>query len=108
MRNFLKWFAAYAAVTVLFGLAIVLTSPAFAGTDGINVRAGVIVEVDEEGDYAVVKDACGIFWEFYGIEDFTVGDLIIMELWDANTPESIYDDEIIDIIYSGYIAADVK
>lgn len=75
MRNFLKWVAAYAAVTIMFGLAVVLTSPAFAET---NVRAGIIVEVNEEDDYAVVEDPCGIFWEFYGIEDFIVGDLVIM------------------------------
>lgn len=30
MRNFLQWLAAYAAVTIMFGLAIILTSPAFA------------------------------------------------------------------------------
>ena len=105
MRNFLQWLAAYAAVTILFGLAIILTSPAFAET---NVRAGIIVEVDEEDDRAIVEDPCGIFWEFRGVEDFMVGDLVIMELYDAGTPESIFDDEIINITYSGFVAADVK
>lgn len=107
MRNFLKWVAAYAAVTILFGLAIVLTSPAFADIDGINVRAGIIIKINTEEDYCVVEDSCGLFWEFQGVDDYEIGDLVIMTMWDAET-ESIFDDEIINVTYSGYIAADVK
>lgn len=92
-------------VYILFVSIFVVTSPAFADT---NVRAGIIVEINEEEDYATVEDACGLIWEFDEIEDFMVGDLVIMTMWDSNTPESIYDDEIINVVYSGFIAADVK
>lgn len=93
---------------VLFFVAVVATAPAFADEDDVNVRAGIIVEVNCEEDYCIVEDACGLYWEFYEVEDFMVGDMVIMTMWDAGTPETILDDEILDVVYSGFIAADVK
>ena len=95
-------------VFIMFFSIFVITAPAFAEADDIHVRAGIIVEINEEEDYCVVEDACGLIWKFYEVEDFTVGDVVIMTMWDANTPETILDDEIVDVVYSGYIAAELK
>lgn len=92
-------------VFVLFAAVFVVTAPAFADT---NVRAGVIVEINEEENYCVVEDPCGLFWEFSEIEDFEIGDLVIMVMDNIGTPETILDDEIVDVVYSGYVSNELK
>jgi hypothetical protein len=84
-------------------LLIMLVSPAAAET---NVRAAIITEITE--DVVTAEDAYGLIWEFYITEDLDVGDLVIMEMWDADTPETVFDDEIINVEYSGYTAADIR
>jgi len=93
----------------LFAVVLVLVSILFSvsAIAETNVRVAVIVNIDAETDKAICKDACDIIWEFYGTEDFDVGDLVVLTMWDSETPETIFDDEIVDVIYSGFVAADV-
>lgn len=100
-----QMFVSLFIVYILFVSIFVMTAPAFADT---NVRAGVIIEINEEDDYAVVEDPCGLIWEFSEIEDFEIGDLVIMTMDDMETPETIMDDVIIDTVYSGYVVAELK
>lgn len=64
-------------------------------------RSAIVTELCPEEDLVVCQDAAKVIWEFYGIEDFEVGDLVSMLLWDCGTPNSIFDDEIIDAVYGG-------
>lgn len=64
-------------------------------------RCAVVADIDEAEDLVICEDFAGVIWQFYGIEDFVIGDLVAMILWDADTPESIFDDEIIDALYGG-------
>ncbi|SFU36767.1 hypothetical protein [Butyrivibrio sp. INlla21] len=65
-------------------------------------RAMEIVEIDNITDTAVCVDAVGMEWEFEGPEDLEVGDLIICTMYDNGTRETISDDEIVDVYWSGY------
>lgn len=65
-------------------------------------RAMEIVEIDNAKDIAVCVDATGMEWEFYGPEDLEVGDLVICTLYDKGTKNTLVDDEIIDVVWSGY------
>lgn len=65
-------------------------------------RAMEIVEIDRDTDTAVCLDATGNIWEFTEPEDLEVGDLVICTLYDNGTKETFKDDEIIDVIWSGY------
>lgn len=65
-------------------------------------RAMAIAEIDRKEDIAICVDACGLEWEFSEPEDLEVGDVIICTMYDNGTPDKITDDEIIDIVWSGY------
>lgn len=65
-------------------------------------RAMEIVEIDKAKDIAVCVDAVGMEWEFTEPEDLEVGDLVICTMYDKGTTETIVDDEIVDVTWSGY------
>lgn len=65
-------------------------------------RAMEIVEIDKANDMAICVDAVGMEWEFYGPEDLEAGDLVICTMHDNGTADTIVDDEIIDVTWSGY------
>ena len=65
-------------------------------------RAMEVTEIDTALDKVICVDAVGYEWEYYGVEDYVVGDLVICTMYDNETKENITDDEIIDVIYSGY------
>lgn len=65
-------------------------------------RAMEIVEIDRKTDVAVCVDAVGMEWEFDGPEDLEVGDIVICTMYDKGTKNTIVDDEIVDVRWSGY------
>ena len=71
-------------------------------------RAMEIVEVDKARDMAVCVDAVGMEWEFTEPEDLEVGDLVICIMYDNGTVDTIYDDEIVDVVWSGYTVNEVS
>ena len=66
----------------------------------IYPRTMVVTEINEEADIVVLTDSVGYIWEFYGVEEWTVGDLCSC-IMDTNGTEAITDDTIIDTRYSG-------
>ncbi len=71
-------------------------------------RAMEIVEVDKARDMAVCVDATGLEWEFTEPEDLEVGDLVICIMYDKGTKETLLDDEIVDVVWSGYTTNEVS
>ncbi len=61
-----------------------------------------VVEVDRDNDIVTCEDYNGNLWEFYGCEDWEVGDCASLLMNDQGTP-SIYDDAIEDTHYSAWI-----
>ena len=70
-------------------------------------RAMEITRVDLMADKAICVDATGLEWEFYGPEDLEEGDIIIATMYDKGTKNTIIDDEIVDVVWSGYTAREV-
>lgn len=60
----------------------------------------VVVDIDEEEDLVTLEDSEGFVWEFYGVDDWFVGDLASVLMYDSYTPE-IEDDEIVKARYAG-------
>ena len=85
----------------LFLFVVAVAHVAFADAS-FYARTAVIVDFDFEEDIVVVKDGAGLLWEFYGIEDYCIGDFVSMLMWDVGTPDTIFDDEIIDVVYAGF------
>lgn len=69
----------------------------------IYPKCGVVYALEYAEDAVIVQDFTGELWEFYGIEDWMVGDIVAMTMLDAGLPDYIWDDEIIAAVYDGYI-----
>ena len=63
-----------------------------------------VIEIDEESDAVVVEDFNGNLWEFYGIEDWQVGDCASLIINSRGTV-SVEDDRIEDARYSAWTLA---
>lgn len=63
-----------------------------------NTRTTIVVELDHSIDTVTCRDSVGYLWEFYGIEDWCVGDGCTLLLYD-NATESILDDVILKTTY---------
>ncbi|MCD7862849.1 MAG: hypothetical protein LUG61_04910 [Lachnospiraceae bacterium] len=83
-------------------------SAAFAGTHAsasnhkIYPATAIVTEINEKTDTVYVATASGVPYEFEGIEDYVVGDLVAMIMDDNGTSKTIYDDEILVSRYVGY------
>lgn len=62
----------------------------------------MVVEVDYESDIVTVVDFNRNYWQFAGCEDWIEGDICTCTM-DANGTEIIYDDEIINTRYCGWV-----
>ena len=63
---------------------------------------GTVVEVNRENGEVVVEDFNGNLWAFEGCEDWLEGDICAMIMSDEATPDTIYDDVIIQARYCGW------
>ena len=95
-------------IVALFVALVALFVVSIASADAnIYARVGVIYEINYEEDFFVVEDSVGFLWEYNGVEDFNVGDVVAMMMADIEGTPSILDDVILSVTFSGYVAADV-
>ena len=60
-----------------------------------------VVELDHDADVVVCVDGTGNCWEFYGVEDWQVGDFASLLMDNNGTIETVYDDVITMACYAG-------
>jgi hypothetical protein len=60
-----------------------------------------VIELDREDDIVTCVDGAGNGWEFYGVEDWQIGDFASLLMDNNGTPETIYDDVITMTHYAG-------
>ncbi len=92
-------------ITLIIMALIVVTiaiNAKAANAHEVYPRAMEIVEFEHYTDTVVCVDAVGLEWAFYGIEDWDIGDLVIVMLDNNGTPNTMVDDIITDTIFSGY------
>lgn len=63
----------------------------------------IVSACDLDNDKVFLVDFNGNEWTISGIEDWMEGDVASAIMSDNGTPDSIYDDKILDIQYSGYL-----
>lgn len=73
------------------------SEPRYAASN-LYAEAGVVTELDYTADVVTFMDARGMYWSFYGVEDWQVGDLLCAILYDAGTLDPI-DDAVIGATY---------
>ena len=93
-------------------LMVAMTSTLLSGFGQKNIQvepaskaypnAGVVVGLDEENDLVTISTGSGLLYEFYGIEDLFIGDIVAVTMDDNGTPDSVLDDKIIDSKYAGW------
>lgn len=64
----------------------------------LYAEAGVVTELDYAADVVTFMDTRGMYWSFYGVEDWQVGDLLCAILYDAGTFDPL-DDAVIGATY---------
>jgi len=85
---------------ILAGALIFSAASAFALE--LYALAGRIVGFDYASDEVFFVDGAGLVWSFYGIEDWSIGDIVACVMSDNNT-EEIDDDIILSVRYNGLI-----
>lgn len=67
--------------------------------------AGIITDLDAKNDLVTVSTGTGLLYDFYGVEDYAVGDIIAMTMDNNGTADSVLDDKIIAARYAGWSGA---
>ena len=67
----------------------------------IYQTTGIVTEIDEVNDVVTVTNFEGEKFQFEEVEDWLIGDIAQMVMYDNGTEEA-EDDEIIDVRYIGY------
>ena len=93
-------------IAFLVIVAVAMTScgknEAQPSVDNIYPAVSIVVEVDGDGDMVFTQDFNGGIWCFYGAEDWFVGDIVAMLVYDNET-ETVKDDIIVDQRFAGSI-----
>jgi len=88
------------AISILI-LAILSAMFCTAGITEIRPDTLVVIETDHSTDTLVLETATGMIFEYEGIEDIFIGDLVSVSFDDNGTPD-ITDDIILKLEYSGF------
>lgn len=76
-------------------LLIAILLPIGAVAEEMYCRFGEVVDIEYEYDIVTVDDGIGNLWEFFGVDYFEYGDLVVMIMGDRGT-EDIYDDHVLN------------
>lgn len=87
----------------IIALTLILLSLVISSSAEYYPRTAFITSFDYTTDCVIVTDWAGMEWEFIGIEDWQIDDIVSMMMDDNNTPDNIYDDIIILALYGGSI-----
>lgn len=63
----------------------------------------IVTKVDYENDIVTITDFEGRAYQFCGCEDWYEGDICAVIMDDNGTPETVYDDIILQTRYCGYV-----
>lgn len=75
---------------------------AFVAAFGLNPVTARVTDLDREADTVTIETATGHLYQYYGCEDYEIGDYVSAILWNYGTKDTVTDDIIISVHYSGY------
>lgn len=91
----------FTKITTLLALMASLNSAPIE-THSVYIRAMEVTKVNYEQDIVTCVDAVGFEWEFYGCEDYYEKDIVCALMDTMGTEDTILDDAILMVNYSGY------
>lgn len=86
------------ALIVLYALCVF---SACAPNENRYALTAQVVELDFDSDVVTCVDCNGNLWEFYGCEDWQIGDCVAL-LMNDNGTEKIFDDKIEKALYNAW------
>ena len=87
------------ATIIIFILATMILTSCSSGKSTLYPETGKVVEIS--GEVVAVETSTGNLFEFYGSEDWSIGDTVSM-IMDSCGTENVTDDIIIDAHYSAW------
>lgn len=91
------------AILVLVSLLLACFPACAMNIDNLYPMTAVVTDFDFDNDLVIVTDWEGFDWIFEGIEDWQIGDICSMIMFDNNTYEYVEDDIIVKIVYAGFM-----
>ena len=88
--------------TIIAILTLILCAITIIGFTRFYPQTVIVSSVNSDDNYISCIDSTGNIWEFGPSEDYEVGDVVSIILFD-NFSEPIYDDIIVKSRYSGHI-----
>lgn len=61
----------------------------------------IVVDLDRDHDLVTVETSTGFNYQFFGVEDYAIGDLVGVLMYNSLT-DDVRDDEILRAQYSGF------
>lgn len=89
------------ATLAAFSVSASETSISKPGAITMYPKTTICLAVNRQTDTVTVADCNGTEWQFSGCRDFEEGDLIALIMSDNGTPETIWDDKVLTVRYSG-------
>lgn len=94
-----RW--AIVVVSLVLTLLAITTAKAEFYFDSLYPTTAIVRKLIPETDEVITEDCNGNIWVFKGVEDWDIDDICSFIMYDNDTPETIYDDVIVSIKYSG-------
>ena len=85
--------------TIVAAVALVF---ALANAKIIYPMAYIVTDINDAENMVTISDANGFTYEFEGVEDYMVGDIVACIMY-SGEDEHIFDDEIVYHRYAGHI-----
>ena len=96
----------FVAIMLLFSLCVVCAVgsliPVEETQNNVYPLTTVVVALDAENDVVTCQTISGLLFEFYGVEDWQVGDIASM-IMDTRGTEIVLDDIILEVKYDGWL-----
>lgn len=89
-------------------IAILATTMTLLANGIIYPATAIVTDIDYDTDIVTVQRASGFTYEFEGVEDTMVGDVMSLLMYNNGTGFDITDDVVISARYSGFIAEDLQ
>ena len=78
----------------LIAILVVLVLLPLSASAELYILFGNVIDLEYDTDCVTVDDGYGNLWEFYGVDFYFYGDLVVMYMSDNDTPDWIYDDYV--------------
>lgn len=83
---------------IIIAIVLAFVASVASAEQSLYLRFGNIVDIEYDTDFITVDDGLGNLWDFYDYELSACnyyGDIVVMIMADAETPEWVYDDVVI-------------